>query len=475
MRNGPAAVTPRRARFARLTWGTRCGGILFARRLILQQTERMHALLVVILSFGSMLPGLAGPTAAEAAALRAAAGDRTAYTLPPGKLVQAQALHRIEEALTLSATVWTPVELALLLGLGWSARYRDLTRRVSGNRWVQTAVYLLLLVLTIRLLDLPIGIYGHHVALRYGLSVQGWGSWLGDKGKGLVLTWLIATMVGLGVLRAIRRSPGRWWLWAWPPAVLFTLAGVLITPYVIDPLFNRFEPLAQSDPALVRELEQVVRRSGMVIPPERMFLMRASAKVTGLNAYVTGFGPSKRIVVWDTTVARSTRPEIAFIFAHELGHYALEHVVLGIALSCAGLLPLFWLTHVITRGLLRRWGRAWGAEAMDDLAAVPALLLVLAVLSAAGEPMGNAVSRRMEHNADVYGQEAVHTILPEGEIQALGRQSFQTLGETSLQDPAPHPVFDLWFGTHPPIRERAAFAAAYDPWVAGAAPKYFAR
>ncbi|GAC1422786.1 MAG: M48 family metallopeptidase [Acidobacteriaceae bacterium] len=435
----------------------------------------MHVVLVAVLSLGSMLSGIAGPTVAEVAALRVAARNQTAYTLPPEKLVKATALHRIEETLTLSDTVWTPVQLMLILALGWSARYRDMARRVSGKRWIQTPVYLMLLLVTIRLLDLPIGIYGHHVAVRYGLSLQGWGSWLEDKGKGLVLEWVLATLVAMGVLRAIRRAPGRWWLWAWPPAVLFTLAGVLITPYVIDPLFNRFEPLAQTDPALVQQLEQVVQRSGIGIPPERMFLMRASAKVTGLNAYVTGFGPSKRIVVWDTTVAHSTRPEIAFIFAHELGHYALEHVVLGILLSCAGLLPLFWLTHVGARALLRRWGVSWGAEAMDDLAAIPVLLLVLAVLSSVGEPLGNAVSRRMEHNADVYGQEAVHTILPEDTIQALGRQSFQTLGETSLDDPAPHPVFDLWFGTHPPIRERAAFAEAYDPWVAGAAPKYFAR
>ncbi|GAC1415674.1 MAG: M48 family metallopeptidase [Acidobacteriaceae bacterium] len=435
----------------------------------------MHVLLAAVLSLGSILSGLAGPTRTEASALRAAARNPTAYTLPPEKLAQATALHRIEETLTLSAAVWTPLQLLLLLALGCSARFRDVAERLSPNRWMRIAAYLFLLLLAVALLDLPIGIYGHHVGLEYGLSVQGWGSWLADKGKGFVLRWLIATMIGIGLLRAMQRAPGRWWLWAWPPAVLFTLAGVLLTPYVIDPLFNRFEPLTQSDPALVQELEQVVQRSGSVIPPERMFLMRASAKVTGLNAYVTGFGPSKRIVVWDTTVARSTRPEIAFIFAHELGHYALNHVVLGIVLSCAGLLPFFWLTHLGTSVLLRRWGGAWRVREMHDLAAIPVLLLVASLLATVGDPIGNAVSRRMEHNADVYGQEAVHTILPDGAIQTLGQQSFQTLGETSLDDPAPHRVFDLWFGTHPPIGERAAFAATYDPWVAGEAPKYFAR
>ncbi len=126
------------------------------------------------------------------------------------------------------------------------------------------------------------------------------------------------------------------------------------------------EPLEQADPALVAQLEKVVERSGMVIPPERMFLMRASAKSTELNAYVTGFGASKRVVVWDTTVAKSSPDEIAFIFAHEMGHYALGHVALGVALSCSGLLPMFWLGDCGVRALLRRYGAAWRIAAGND-------------------------------------------------------------------------------------------------------------
>ena len=430
---------------------------------------------VALLSVASILPGLAGPTPTETTALRAARGDVSAYTLPADTLAKATALYRIEEALTLSAVVWTPLQLLLILALGWSAGFQRWAEWLSGNRWTRTAAFVFLLLGMTALLDLPIGVYGHSVGLRYGLSVQGWGSWLADKGKGFVLRWVIATPIALGGLWTIRRAPRRWWLWVWPAACVVALAGVLVTPYVIDPLFNQFEPLGQTNPALVHELQRVVERSGIAIPSERMFLMRASAKVTGLNAYVTGFGPSKRIVVWDTTVARSSPPEIAFIFSHELGHYALGHVAEGIVLSCAGLLPLFWLTDVGGRVLLRRWGGGWGVREMGDLAALPVLLLVLSVLSAVGEPFGNAVSRRMEHNADVYGQEAVHTIVPDAQIGPLGRASFQTLGETSLVDPTPHPWFEWWFGTHPPIGERAAFAAIYNPWAPGAQAKYFAR
>jgi Zn-dependent protease with chaperone function len=101
------------------------------------------------------------------------------------------------------------------------------------------------------------------------------------------------------------------------------------------------------------------------------------------------------------------------------------------------------------------------------------LLLVLYSLSIIAEPFGNAFSRLIEHNADVYGQEAVHGIV--ADPQAVGRQAFQVLGEQSLDDPTPHPLFEFWFDTHPPIRFRAAFAEAYDPWAADERPKYFAK
>jgi Zn-dependent protease with chaperone function len=217
----------------------------------------------------------------------------------------------------------------------------------------------------------------------------------------------------------------------------------------------------------------VVARSGVAIPPERMFVMRASEKYTGLNAYVTGFGASKRIVVWDTTIARATLDEIAFVFAHEMGHYALGHVVTGVALSCAGLLPLFWLGYQGVRKLLARYGATWRIPCQQDWAALVVLVLVLSVISTLSEPIANGFSRAIEHNADVYGQEAVHGIV--ADPQTVGLRSFQVLGEQSLDDPTPHPVFDLWFGTHPPIWFRAAFAEAYDPWAPGLQPKYFTR
>jgi Zn-dependent protease with chaperone function len=437
----------------------------------------LRTLLLILVTLSACLarpPGcLAAETAAEAQASRFAERDRTAYALPPEKLRKAMALERTRILLTVAGTLWTLTQLVLILTLGVAARLRDLALRLSGNRWVQGFAFVFLLVLLLGLCDLPLAIYGHHAALGYGLSVQGWGSWFGDRAKVLGLEWLIGGLLTMLMFWVIRRSPTCWWFWFWIPAVLISVAGVFLTPYVIDPLFNRFEPLASSDPALVAQLERVVARGGLFIPPERMFLMRASAKSTEMNAYVTGFGASKRVVVWDTTIAKSTPDEIAFLFAHEMGHYALNHIPLGVTLACVALLPFFWLGYHGQSWLLRRYGAAWRIPSQQDWAALVVLLLVFTTIATIADPIENAFSRTIEHNADVYGQEAIHGIVTDP--RAVARRSFQALGEDSLDDPPPHTLFDLWFDTHPSIRFRAAFAEAYDPWAPGMRPKYFAR
>lgn len=445
-------------------------------------------LLILILAkplHAGLFRGLEGPTPAEATAIAQARYDHTSYSLPEDKLAKAQALHRIEEMVAVSSSVWTPLQLLLVLSCGLAAWMRDTAERAARGWALRIAVFMLLLLLVHTVLHLPIRIYAHHVSLTYGLSVEGWPAWFGDAIKEFGIALLIGTLGAFSFFAILRRTPRRWWLVAWPIAIFFILLGLLLTPYVIDPLFNRFEPLAQSDPALVAQLERVVQRGSMSIPADRMFLMKASEKYTGMNAYVTGFGPSKRIVVWDTTVAHSSPDEIAFVFAHELGHYALGHVITGTALSCMGLLPLFWLAHLGTNAAVRQWGRAWklrmtpssaghAADGIDwsrDMAALVVVLLVVSILSGITEPVANAVSRRVEHNADVYGQEAVHGIV--ADPQHVGVESFRELGLSSLDDPTPHPVFDAWFGTHPATWLRTAFTRIYNPWIPGSAPKYF--
>ena len=412
-------------------------------------------------------------TPAEAEALREAARNTTAYMLPPAKLKLAKELYRARTTLYFAEAGWAILQLILLLMLGVPARMRDAAERLTKNRWGQCFAFVFLFLLLITLLDAPLRIYGHHIGLAFGLSVQGWGSWALDQAKSFLLAWLVAGLLVMVLFWVIRRSPREWWFWFWIPTMAAVLFGVFISPVVVDPLFDRFEPLAQRDPALVAKLEKVAVRSGVTLPPDRMFYMRASRKVTSLNAYVTGFGPSKRLVLWDTTIAAATPDELAGIFGHELGHYALHHISEGILLSAALLLAGFYLGREMAQGLLRRCGKRWGIRSQNDWAFLAVLALVLQVLSFLSEPIDNAFSRSIEHAADVYGEEAIHGIV--ADPQSTTQQGFQRLGETSLADPAPHPWVGFWTSSHPSIRERAAFAAAYNPWGTGRHPKYVDR
>jgi Zn-dependent protease with chaperone function len=245
---------------------------------------------------------------------------------------------------------------------------------------------------------------------------------------------------------------------------------VFIAPIVIDPLFNKFEPLDKSNPELVSAIERVTQRGGLQIPRDRMFLMKASEKVTTLNAYVTGFGPSKRVVVWDTTIQKATTPETLFVFGHEMGHYVLRHVLIGIIATAIGLLIGLYFSYRIANSVFARLRDAWHMQQLYDWAAVPMLLLIFSVLSFVSDPIGNAVSRTLEHNADVYGLEVTHGINPEPQENAA--HAFQLLGELSLSYPYPSRLVVFWYYDHPPISDRVRFAHNYDPWSNGEQPKY---
>src|SRR6185437_4202051 len=234
----------------------------------------------------------------------------------------------------------------------------------------------------------------------------------------------------------VRHSRRRWWLRCCLLSLPLLLAAVYAEPLIIDPLFNHFEPLSDSHPELVAQLERVVERSGEKIPPDHMFMMKASEKTTELNAYVTGYGGSKRVVVWDTSLKKSTPDEVLFIFGHELGHYVLGDVVHGLMMAAAGSLLALWLAFHIVNKLVCLYWRRWEVPAVEDWSAVVVLMLVFTVFSILSDPISNSISRYVEHRADVYGQEIVHGIV--ADPQATAVHSFQTLGEESLDIPDPN-------------------------------------
>jgi STE24 endopeptidase len=405
------------------------------------------------------------------AAAQAAPATQTAqYTLPPDKLAKSKALYDLRGKLRIIDTGYSLLVLLALLGLGIAAKYRNWAERISKYRFVQALIFVPLFVLTLTVLGLPMDAYQQHISREYGLSVQGWGSWFGDVLKAQLVSLIILILAIWGITNLIRKSPRRWWFYTWLVTVPFVIFLIFLAPLVIDPLFNKFEPLDKSNPQLVDAIEQVTKRGGLEIPQDRMFLMKASEKVTTLNAYVTGFGPSKRVVVWDTTIKNATMPETLFVFGHEMGHYVLNHVVIGITATAVGLFIGFYLLYAIANWAFPRFQQRWHMRELSDWASVPMLFLIFSLLTLISQPISSAFSRQLEHNADIYGLEVTHGINPNS--QEAAAHAFQVLGELSLSYPYPSKFVVFWYADHPPIRDRVPFAHNYDPWSKGEQPKY---
>jgi STE24 endopeptidase len=363
--------------------------------------------------------------------------------------------------------------LWFLVATGLGGRIVRAVSCVSSQNWLQGLVVISAWLLILVLLELPASLVAHHVNLRYGISVEGWGAWWVDWLKSLALNLVVGIFV-LSVLYAmLRRLPRRWWVAFWAFTVVIVVIGTYIAPLVVDPLFNHFEPLAQTDPALVQKLEEVADRGGLQIPKGRIFLMDASRRYTSPNAYVTGIGSSKRIVVWDTTLKEESPSEILFTYGHEQGHYVLHHILKGIAFAAAMFFIIYWFGSRLLVWLVRCKGAVWKIDAVSDWSSLGLVLLLVSVLSFFTEPLANSFSRMIEHQADVYGQEVIHGLVPDPRATVV--QSFCSDAVLWLDNPSPNHFVEFWTYSHPSTEERAEFAAQYDPWQPGHRPRYFSR
>jgi Zn-dependent protease with chaperone function len=419
-----------------------------------------------------------------------------AYTLPPDKLAKATALGRIRNILGIVASLWDLAAIGLLLATGAAAGLEAWASRISHRKWIQGIIFFAAFLIILTLADLPLDLYAHHVSLSYAISIEGWGSWLIDMTKSLGLTLLVGVPVLLLFNWIVRRWPRRYWLVCWLVAVPLIILSTFLEP-LAEPIFNQYEPLAKNHAALVIDLEKVVARTGTNIPPDRMYLMKASEKSNGINAYVSGIGATKRIVVWDTTADRIPNDEIMFTFAHESGHYVLNHIPKGLAISAVVFFFVFWLCARFAAGLVSIFGSSWCPNESDCAPSIArsamggiegsshpqspnplstrtgfvALLFVASIANFLLEPAGNAVSRHFEHQADVFGQEAIHGLVPDPQKSAVA--GFNDLGKAWLDDPNPNPYIEFWLSSHPSMQYRATFAAHYDPWANNGHGQFF--
>ena len=417
---------------------------------------------------------------AASPAVGGAAELRTAPALPPGfsrtairsddsepVLVpepgeKAMRFYRSGNALWCVRAFWELFVPALILFSGFSARIRDRVERIRRNWYLTVALYVVSFMVVKYLLDFPLACYQEFFRQHaYGLSNQSFGRWLSHS-----LTRLgVEIVVGAAFLWApywlMRKSPRRWWLHAWMAATGAGALMVFLTPVWIDPLFNRFGPM--KDKALEADILALASRAG--IPGSRVYEVDKSADTKAVNAYVTGFMGTKRIVLWDTLIAKLDRRELLAVVGHEIGHYVLRHVLQGMFFGSALVLLGFYLFHRISGPLIERYRLRFGFCLVSDIASLPLILLFMSAGSLAVEPLVLAFSRHLEREADRFALE----ITRDNYAAATAEVKLQ---RENLGVPRPGPFYTLWRSSHPSVAERIEFANSYRPWTNGGAGKY---
>ncbi|MGA7287779.1 MAG: M48 family metallopeptidase [Terriglobales bacterium] len=418
----------------------------------------------------SSSPATGSSTASQSKANETAPSAIVEYAPPPAEYARAKAYSKAKYRHTFIGAFYGFLILLVILRWRVAPTFRNLAERASPRRFVQLIIFAPLTLLTIAVLTVPTDIWDESLQRAYGLSVQTWAAWTRDWILSQAIMLLVGTLL-VGVLYfVIRRSPRRWWFYFWLASIPILLGLFFLQPIVVDPMFYKFTPLATVQPDLLAQMQRVVHRGGMEIPANRMFVMNASSKTTGLNAYVTGFGASKRVVVWDNTIKKATVPETLFVFGHEMGHYVLHHIPKEICIDAAILLFLLYVGYRLAIWMLAKWGAQWGIRDVQDWASLPALLFVITLLAFLATPLFNGVSRHFEHEADRYGLEVIHGIVPNPNQVAV--QYFQKSGQRNLADPDPSKFIEIWFFDHPTRPQRVHFVATYDPWSKGETPKY---
>jgi len=409
----------------------------------------------------------AGPVGAAEAGSGAVGGgaavdvDEETPVPVPEPTPRAVEYHRTGLWLWAFARVWdVAVPLAILV-TGASAGLRDRAKKV-GRTWYGTvAVYVVLFLVIRYLADLPLRYYAGFVrAHAYGLSNQTFGKWLGDSLKALAVEAVGGVCFAWVPFWLIGRFPRRWWLVLSGLTVPFIAFVAMIAPVWIDPLFNDYGPMKNK--ALEREILDLAGRAG--ISGSRVFEVNKSVDTNALNAYVKGLFGTKRIVLWDTLLAKFDDREVLAVMGHEMGHYVLNHIPKAVALSTFALLvSLFWADRA-GRSLLARFHRRFGFDSLADVASTPLLLLLLAVSSIVLGPVGLALSRYHEREADRFSLDLTR-------LNRSAARAFVALQRENLSVPRHSWLETVFRSTHPSIAERIEFCNTYRPWATPASPR----
>jgi len=392
----------------------------------------------------------------------AAPSDSNAPVPVPAASEKAMRYYHSGNVLWFVNLFWGLLIPALFLFTGFSAKIRDWAQRLGRKWFFVIGLYFIILTLINAVIDFPLSYYQGFVRQHgYELSNQTFGKWFGDEIKSL-LVGLVGGVLFLWVpYLLLKKSPRRWWLYTSFLAVPFLFFVTLISPIWIAPLFNKFGPM--NDKALEAKILALADKAG--IEGSRVYEVNKSVDTKAVNAYVTGFMNTKRIVLWDTIIAKLNEQELLFVMGHEMGHYVLGHVIKTILFFSLLILIALYVAYRLSGAVINKFKHRFGFDQLSDIASLPLILLLTSVFSFIITPMALTFTRYNEHESDRFGLEITQT-------NRAAAMAFVKLQQENLGNPRPGLLYKLWRASHPTLGERIDFCNEYRPWEKGEALKY---
>jgi STE24 endopeptidase len=369
------------------------------------------------------------PTEFEGAIEGERLAKTSAYTI-------AQSRAGLVESLVGNALV-----LIFLFG-GWIAGYDRWILSLSDSFLAAGILFFIGLTLAQTVLDIPFSLYRNfRIENTFGFNRMSLGLWLSDQLKGLAISLPLLGLMAGGALALVQYSPDRWWLWVWLFFALVTLFLMYLSPYLIEPLFHKFEPVRRED--LEAEIRKLTEKAGLRV--SRVMQVDASRRSGHSNAYFTGIGRVKRIVLFDTLLEQMSDREILAVLAHEVGHWKKGHIATRIVFAQLMSLAFFYLAHQMLA-----WGGLPGLLGLEE-ASFYAQVIILGFLASLAAfpvaPLSSWWSRRHEWQADRFACELT------GDPPALA-SALVKLTRENLANLHPHPWYAWVYYSHPPMVER---------------------
>jgi len=342
---------------------------------------------------------------------------------------------------------WAGIAVTVVVAglLGFTRLGSAVVSRLPGRWWAKVVLGCLVLTGIGTLASLPLAVRAQEVERSAGLSRQPWGGWLDDRAIDLGVTWVFTSVALLVVVGLARRAPRTWPLWGALAAASLAMLGSFVYPVLVEPLFNDFTPMKAGP--LRSDILALAAREHVHV--DDVLVADASRRTTTLNAYVSGYGSTRRVVVYDTLLTGLPQQEVEAVVAHELGHAKHDDVLTGTVLGALGAaFGLGLLGPLMARPVVLRRS---GVTSLGDPRVVGLLLALSVVGSLLASPVQNTISRAIEARADRASLEATHD--PETFI-AMQKQ----LALRSLADPTPPRWSQFWFGSHPTTLQRIGMA-----------------